>query len=254
MLVVGDFMTDRYFVGTSTRVSPEAPVPIVKVERTFDLPGGSGNVAANLRSLGMKIFEVTGDEVQDRYIVKNRLMVGDHQLARWDQDYQYTPVRFNLDDLNNRRAIVIADYLKGSIDQTVIEELASLNLPTFVDTKGNPSPYLLHFRDVTIFPNLKEYSSFKDTYNEFRSCVLKKSEAGLSLLRYGVEIASLPARARWVRSVNGAGDTVVAAFTHARLSGMTEFGALLRASLAAASVVEQPYTSTPDPDFIHVAA
>ena len=55
VLLIGDFMVDSYIFGNSTRQSPEAPVPVIKKEKTHFLPGGAGNVAMNLRSLGANV-------------------------------------------------------------------------------------------------------------------------------------------------------------------------------------------------------
>ena len=68
VLVVGDVMLDRYWYGSTTRISPEAPVPVVKVTRTEDRPGGAANVALNIAALGapVQLIGVTGaDEAAD---------------------------------------------------------------------------------------------------------------------------------------------------------------------------------------------
>jgi D-beta-D-heptose 7-phosphate kinase/D-beta-D-heptose 1-phosphate adenosyltransferase len=244
VLVVGDYLVDRYWVGECSRVSPEAPIPVVRITKTFDLPGGAGNVGRNLKSLGCDVWTLPGNH--DHHPIKNRLMVGDVQLARWDeQDFceATPPFRYVEDIYSGVSAVVVADYLKGSITPDLLEIISEWNLPTFVDTKGDPSPYLVNFRDVTVFPNLKEYTAHRDIYNQFKTCVLKKGPDGIDLLKYGVLAGSVPSKARFVRSVNGAGDTVVAAFLAAKLKGLRS--PLEYAAWAAGSVVEQPYTATP---------
>ena len=64
VLVVGDFMIDHYIIGTSNRMSPEAPVPVVTPEKEYSIPGGAGNVAMNLRSMGANVtcMGVVGDD------------------------------------------------------------------------------------------------------------------------------------------------------------------------------------------------
>src|SRR4051812_896720 len=111
ILVIGDLMIDHYIIGDATRLSPEAPVPIVNVKNEFTTPGGAANVAQNLLSLGAKISlaGVTGDDADaDRLTksltdeginvngifkdatrpttVKTRVMAGSHQLVRVDRE------------------------------------------------------------------------------------------------------------------------------------------------------------------------
>ena len=70
VLVVGDVMLDRYWFGEVNRISPEAPVPIVKVERTEERPGGAANVARNIASLGAQamLLSVVGDDEAGRQL------------------------------------------------------------------------------------------------------------------------------------------------------------------------------------------
>ena len=64
VLVIGDIMLDRYMLGSTSRISPEAPVPVVKVNNQHDKPGGAGNVALNVRSLGaqVRLLAVVGND------------------------------------------------------------------------------------------------------------------------------------------------------------------------------------------------
>ena len=70
ILVVGDLMLDRYWSGSVTRISPEAPVPIVSVDSITECIGGAGNVAANIRSLGAqcRLLSIVGDDVSGRVL------------------------------------------------------------------------------------------------------------------------------------------------------------------------------------------
>jgi bifunctional ADP-heptose synthase (sugar kinase/adenylyltransferase) len=242
VLVVGDFMWDHYLIGICERVSPEAPIPIVKIIRSFTLPGGAGNVDRNLKSLGVDSRVLSGYGPDGTQIIKNRLMVGDHNVARWDEDYEYSTVR--IDEPVEADALVISDYLKGSIDPTTILQLAQLNLPTYVDTKRDPR-WFRNFRDVTIFPNLKEYTQYREGYDSFERCVLKKSAEGMVMLEYGKEIRHIPSMARYVRSVNGAGDSVIAGYVTATLQGREP---MHYAAWCAAMAVEQSYTAVPKVD------
>jgi bifunctional ADP-heptose synthase (sugar kinase/adenylyltransferase) len=240
VLVVGDDILDKYWIGEVNRVSPECPIPIVKINKIFSCPGGAGNVDRNLRTLGVETDFLTPTE---RMIVKNRLMVEDYNLARWDQDVTYSPIRLDAVMGVQYSAVVVADYLKGSVDKITIQQVQGLCLPMYVDTKGDPEQYL-NIGNVTIFPNKKEYNQYKETYNRFEKCVLKEGKDGLSYLKYGVSIAHEPARARFVKSVSGAGDTVVAAYVVAKMKNYRS--PLSYAAWAAGNVVEQSYTAVPN--------
>ena len=144
VLVVGDVMLDRYWYGSTTRISPEAPVPVVKVTRTEDRPGGAANVALNIAALGapVQLIGVTGaDEAADALteqlhsvgvqthfqrivsqptIVKLRAMSRQQQLLRMDFEE-----RFNTDTdallaevnsvLDSVKVVILSDYGKGTL-------------------------------------------------------------------------------------------------------------------------------------------
>ena len=239
ILVLGDVFVDSYHLGKVRGLSAEAPIPIVDVVTVDHFPGGAGNVAKNLKSLGVRNRFISGTNIPR----KNRLMVGDLQLARWDERDWCNPIRTEEIGPDNE-AIVVADYGKGSITPNVISFLKTLGLPLFVDTKRDPAPWLAPGVDVTLFPNLSEYTRFKASYDWFPKVVLKQSEQGIAWMEYGKPIISRPSYARKVVSVNGAGDTVLAAFLAASLDGQPIPDCLEFASLAAAVVVEKPFTAT----------
>ena len=130
--VVGDFMKDIYHIGEAVGLSAEVPIPVVKVRKTLCFPGGAGNVARNLGELGVETLWFGGGGEP----VKHRLMVGDHQIARWDENDVCTPV-MGLERLREVDAIVVADYGKGSIDKYTIEAIRKTQgIPVFVDQGG----------------------------------------------------------------------------------------------------------------------
>lgn len=246
--VIGDFMLDRYWVGESERLSAEVPIPVVKIKDSFFQPGGAGNVAMNLQNLfgyGMTTFNYGG-----MLPTKNRLMVGDHQLARWDEHDSCKPWvgAIYTDGLD---AIVVADYGKGAITAEIIEKIKRFGGPIFVDTKRNPSCW--SGVATAVFPNWKEYLQFTLPYLNFKGMiVLKKGEEGLKLFRYAEKALASPAQARFIRSVNGAGDSVIAAFVYKYLvdSNETKSAVFYQccldfANAAAAIAVEHPYTYAP---------
>lgn len=242
--VLGDVMEDRYYLGDTTRLSPEVPVPIVNITDVLVSPGGAANVVENLESLGA---EVLGKGVWFlKRPIKSRLMVGDYQLARWDMGDKTEPIsttdiaalgRQSLD------AVIISDYGKGSITYEVIEAIADLKLPTYIDSKRSPRDFDVIANPV-FFPNLKEYREHLRDYDCQPQVIVKRSEEGIQQLHYGRIIADLPSWATKVVSVCGAGDTVIAAYVYAVY---TDQHPLEFANAAASVVVGKPYTATATP-------
>ena len=173
VLVVGDLMLDCYYWGEVSRISPEAPVPIVKVnEKTYTL-GGSGNVAANLAGLGCRVSLVGlvgEDQAADKLhrlladqgvndhgiriatratITKTRIMAGKQQVVRLDEE-DGRPideaiagrVKAAVDEqLKEARAVVLSDYGKGMFHdeafvQAIINACKAASIPVFIDPKG----------------------------------------------------------------------------------------------------------------------
>lgn len=240
--VIGDPFIDVYHVGRVRGLSAEAPIPIVDKESILILPGGAANVLNNLKSLGADAFLL--DKYPHQNVpVKNRLMSTDGtQLARWDEEDWCRPYdKGDLVGLLEADAIVVADYGKGSVSEEVIQILRSVSVPVFVDTKKDPAPWL-GSETATLFPNLKEFHQYEEHYKWLPRVILKRGAEGLAFLEFGSVVLQRPALARHVRSVNGAGDTVLAAFTLAALSGCTLIQCLNFANAAAADVVEQPFS------------
>jgi len=244
---MGDAFVDRYHISTSCSLSAEAPIPVCKVGMVKEFHGGALNVKMNLLSLGAEAYYLYPPLPTQHFPIKNRLMFGDSQLARWDEEdwcppYQKVDLLTLLDGYD---ALVVSDYGKGSITKEVIQILrdVSQNIPVFVDTKCDPSPWL--GSEAILFPNLKEYKQFEQGYGWFPKLVLKKGEEGVSLLEYGTAVLSRPSLVDYVVSVNGAGDTLLAAFVIATLSGSSLNYCLEWSQAAAAVAVENPYTYSP---------
>ena len=172
ILVVGDVMLDRYFEGVVERVSPEAPVPVVRVLRTFDRPGGAANTAVNIAALGGRpmLVGVTGRDAAAETVralveatgvageslvsvdtvpttVKTRLLDGHQQVARFDEERPFddADARVSLCTLiearlPRARLTVISDYAKGVCDtavcRTVIDGGRRPGTQVIVDPKG----------------------------------------------------------------------------------------------------------------------
>lgn len=242
ILVIGEAMEDRYIIGHVHRLSAEAPIPVVDVDKKIIFPGGAGNVAANVQSLGGEAVPIYQPDY--RMPIKHRLMVSDHQLARWDEfdsaspltDHQLDMAELYMKDVDG---VILSDYGKGMFTGPTIKRLATLagNLPTFIDTKQDPF-WFLPFANAWHFPNLKEYRQFCMAYEDLENVVLKRGSEGLQFGDHKV-----PAKARKIRSVNGAGDTVIAAFAlYYLLNGQVDV-ALEAAAKAAGLACEQPYTT-----------
>lgn len=169
VLVVGDAMLDRYWFGAVERISPEAPVPVVRVEREEERLGGAANVALNVRSLGVQaaLMSVIGDDREGarmlgllaragvrarvttdprlRTIVKLRVIGRAQQLVRVDFDQAPPPT--SLGDLmegfeqevKGCEAVLFSDYGKGGLSQLprMIELARAAGKPVLVDPKGN---------------------------------------------------------------------------------------------------------------------
>ena len=169
LLVVGDVMLDRYWFGDVNRISPEAPVPVVRVRRTDERLGGAANVARNAASLGAKtrLLSVVGNDDAGRRIgqlagaanveaslfvdadidttVKLRILGGQQQLLR--VDFEATPSHEVLGvklgeferALSSTQAVVLSDYGKGGLSHVarMITAARSAARPVFVDPKGD---------------------------------------------------------------------------------------------------------------------
>ncbi len=189
VLVVGDAMLDTYHFGEAGRLSPEAPVPVVRVLRTLESPGGAANVATNLIHLGVAaaLVAVRGDDDEGRRLAallvtlgveahlavcdrpttrKLRAVVGHHQVARLDFESPAAvapPVEDELIDEIARRsalssAIVVSDYGKGVCTERIcaaaIAAARARGVPVIVDPKGRS--WRMYSGATVVTPNLTE--------------------------------------------------------------------------------------------------
>jgi rfaE bifunctional protein kinase chain/domain len=198
ILVIGDLMIDHYIIGDATRLSPEAPVPIVNVKNEFTTPGGAANVAQNLLSLGAKISlaGITGDDADaDRLTkiltdeginvdgifkdatrpttVKTRVMAGSHQLVRVDRevtnpladDLQMQFVERIKGAIAKADIIILSDYNKGlfspNLTQQLIKDANAQGKRVVIDPKG--LNYEKYKGALIIKPNRKELAEAAKT-------------------------------------------------------------------------------------------
>lgn len=187
VLVVGDLMLDRYWHGGTSRISPEAPVPVVHIGQSEDRPGGAGNVALNLASLGARVtvLGLTGDDeaadvLEDRLkaagvecrfmrtadcptITKLRVLSRHQQLIRLDfeegfEHADYAALQASYESLlADADAVILSDYDKGALRHVsaLIQMARSSAKPVLVDPKG--SDFSIYRGASLITPNLKEF-------------------------------------------------------------------------------------------------
>lgn len=203
ILVVGDLMLDRYLWGRVTRISPEAPVPIVDVQQEENRLGGAANVAMNLQRLGCNatLCGTIGQDTEAQYFMqvmaqvglgtsglvqlaerrtttKIRIIGNHQQIARVDKeesDLLPEAVRGrvwqHIEKLLNSQhfhALIFEDYDKGLLDAEIIEKTTKLcaqkNIPVMVDPKRRN---FFFYKDCTVFkPNVKELNDALGTHFE----------------------------------------------------------------------------------------
>src|SRR2546430_8024255 len=216
LLVVGDVMLDRYWFGEVERISPEAPVPVVKIARNEERPGGAGNVARNAAALGTQVtlISVVGDDEAGRTLerllagdrvrtslhrdtslpttVKLRVIARQQQLLRIDfetlpsheilatklADYERTLPEFDV--------IVLSDYGKGGLAHIarMIAQARSRGTPVLVDPKGED---WLRYRGATVLtPNRAEFRQVAGDWSSEAELATKaqtlRAELGLEAL------------------------------------------------------------------------
>jgi D-beta-D-heptose 7-phosphate kinase/D-beta-D-heptose 1-phosphate adenosyltransferase len=298
VLVVGDVMIDRYLWGNVTRISPEAPVPVVEVERETSRLGGAANVARNLHGLGAapeligvvgqdeagarlaEVLERTGIAnaglVQDpgrRTTEKTRIVARNQQVVRVDQEDRAEVadrvaealLERVLAGLSRARAVILSDYGKGVITRALLErilpEARDRGIPVSVDPKD--THFFSYVGVSVITPNQHEAAEVlgyklrtEDAVSRagaellarlHAECVLiTRGEKGMSLFERDGRRTDFPVTAQAVYDVTGAGDTVVSAYTVARVGGAAPWEAALFAGHAAGLVVAEVGTAVPD--------
>jgi len=296
VLVVGDVMVDHYVSGGVSRVSDEAPVPILRVEAERWTPGGAANVAANISALGGhvaligvigpdaagdtldRLMATLGSPVRANFILepdrpttlKTRYMGGQHQLVRVDREQNQVIARdteAQVIELLGKliptvKTLVLSDYAKGVVTDRVaraaIERARAAGVVVLVDPKR--TDWSIYAGADYITPNRRELTAATgmpcSTDAEAAagaaaaismtgsSILLTRSEKGMALYRPGLATVHLPAKAREVFDVSGAGDTVVAAAALAMASGLDPEAAVAIANIAAGIVVGKRGTAT----------
>lgn len=288
ILVLGDLMVDHYLWGAVDRISPEAPVPVVLVNKESSNLGGAGNVVNNLLAFGCRVAvggmvgcDEGGDYIHEEFlkrkvntdallrkrgyqtIKKSRLMAEHNHVVRFDresveriseteEDWFISAIMQNLDTL---AAIILSDYGKGLLTErlcrTVIKAASEKSIPVIIDPKG--TDYSKYRGATLVTPNRKEASMASNIEIHDDSSLLQAGRflresleldaVVITLSRDGMayfnehEFEKIPAIAKDVFDVTGAGDTVIASLVYSLLNGGLLRDCCVFANRAAAIVV-----------------
>lgn len=289
VLVVGDAMLDRYWYGAVDRISPEAPVPVVRVTRTEERVGGAANVASNIVALGAQasLLTVVGDDEASHQLeklvaksgitpyfgrdamlkttVKLRVIGRQQQLIRLD--FENTPENEALASQSStfetlcpaHDAVLFSDYGKGGLTHIsiMIDYAKAAGKVVLIDPKG--SDYTRYKNASVITPNRAELEQVIGPWTteaelqtkahklrtslNLQALLLTRSEAGMTLFDQQGQL-HVPAVAREVFDVTGAGDTVIATLAALAAAGMSLRDAVPIANRAGGIVVGKFGTAT----------
>jgi len=290
-LILGDLMLDRYWWGRVDRISPEAPVPVVRKQRSTIAPGGAANVAANIAALGgeplllgMIGADSTGQEFRTALLerglnvdllmvdndrattVKTRIIAHNQHVVRVDEE-NTQPISSSLlqqvvDRVNSLLpscdVVILSDYAKGflipELLREVIRNASQKNCRTVVDPKGGD--YSRYDGAYVLTPNRMEAliaAGFPPTQKDsspaaaarllealrIEAVLVTEGDEGMTLYDRSRNPRHVPALARTVYDVTGAGDTVIATLSLSLAAGASLWTAAQLANVAAGLAVEQ---------------
>jgi rfaE bifunctional protein kinase chain/domain len=303
LLVIGDLMLDEFVWGRVSRISPEAPVPVVEVLRESFFPGGAANVARNVRECGAKVYlmglvgkdasaerlrsileaggiqmETLAEESGFQTIVKTRIIARQQQVVRVDHERAHTVTAATLERclrqiteiLTGLDGIIFEDYGKGFIVQSFVSEVARLARASGKVITADPNPRNpIEWKGLTaVKPNRSEaFAAANVAWQEPDTepgrdhnlleagkrllqrwepdqLLITLGEQGMMLFSDGDEPHHIPPRAREIYDLSGAGDTAIALFTLALVSGATPIEAAEISNHASGVVVAKLGTAT----------
>ena len=291
VLIVGDLILDRYIQGASSRISREAPVPVVVTNSIEERAGGAANTALNAAALGAHTTLIgfigqdtegkslskllTDNGIQAELIesdnsattVKSRILSKNQQLLRLDSEggsYSEAEIRQLYDRyeacLATADVVVLSDYAIGAMQEArnLIVAARKADKPIFVDPRKRN--FLCYEGATALTPNYAEFKAIVgpcDTLAaveklglelkeilSLQALLVTRGEDGMSLLEDAEHVYHLPAQAREVYDVTGAGDTVIAVLATAYASGLSLHEATRLANRAAGLVVAKSGTAT----------
>jgi rfaE bifunctional protein kinase chain/domain len=307
ILVVGDLMLDEFVWGSVSRISPEAPVPVVEERDRTHTAGGAANTAANVRSLGGRaaVAGVVGADAEGERVrellaglgadvtgvradstrpttTKTRVIAHSQQMVRLDRE-RPGPIPADVEDdllaavsavLPTVRGCVVSDYGKGVVTpgftSRLIAAARTAGVPVVIDPKGTD---FAKYRGATLVkPNQLEAgqvlnrkltteeevdragADLLDLLGPDTAVLVTRGPHGMSLFERGREVVHVPAQARAVYDVTGAGDTVAGTLALTLAAGGDLTAACRLASLAAAVVVGKVGTATCSGEELRAAA
>jgi D-beta-D-heptose 7-phosphate kinase/D-beta-D-heptose 1-phosphate adenosyltransferase len=294
VLVIGDLMVDQFIWGKVSRISPEAPVPVVEVVSESLMLGGCANVLNNIHSMGGRasVAGVIGSDAMGDWLVrelaekgvdadgviiekgrpttvKTRIVAGHQQVVRFDREKRMAVAKESVSGVlgylrrvkKDLGAVVLSDYGKGMVSRDLLkgirEEIAGSGILLFVDPKSND--FTLYEGSDVITPNHHEairalgleesadiVSAGMELLRKFQigSVLITRGEEGMTLFERNGEPVHIPAMAKEVFDVTGAGDTVIGVLALAAASGASLREAAVLANHAAGIVVGKVGTAT----------
>ena len=307
VLVIGDVMLDHFVWGRVQRISPEAPVPVVDFMRESFMPGGAGNVARNLTALDLpaELFGFVGRDEAGGQLkrllaaqkvdckgllasgrrhtsVKVRIVAHQQQVVRLDRETReglipadarklLAAIKSCLKDV---AAVIVGDYGKGVVTQTVLNEIKQLCRERGIWLSLDPKPVnQLNLAGVSLItPNRKEAFELANMSDEAAQddpltdrkllaaadrllkelhpalLLITLGEQGMLLCQRGHNPFHIPTVAQEVFDVSGAGDTVIASFTLAIAAGASPLEAAIISNHTAGIVVGKVGTATTSPE------
>lgn len=225
ILLIGDSCIDEYQYGIVDRISPEAPVPILKFQKKFSKPGMASNVEQNLKALGCDVHLITREPSLKVRLIDERT---NQHIARIDHDVKSLPVTFGqVELLPSYDAIVISDYNKGVVTYELLESLIStFKGPVFIDTKKND---LQRLSGSFVKINMLEYSRCLSVCEDL---VITAGSKGAFYRG-----KNFPCDIVDVSDVCGAGDTFLSALAYQYLISSDIVSAIIFANKASAVTV-----------------
>ncbi|MDE2580649.1 MAG: D-glycero-beta-D-manno-heptose-7-phosphate kinase [Rhodospirillales bacterium] len=296
VLVIGDLILDRYVTGQAGRLSPEAPIPVLRPDATRAVAGGAANVAANIAELGGRavLVGLTGQDVGSTDLrrllaaipsvrpmlvedpdrpttTKTRFMAGSHQLLRLDEERAQPPAApvaaalcaaFDA-ALPEVDVVVLSDYAKGVLAGPVLDHVLAAAAAAGRRVVADPkrADFAAYHGATILTPNeaelrLADGDPLADTgaveaaaaralaATGGEAVLVTRSEKGVAMVRRDARPLHLPARAREVADVSGAGDTLVAALAVALAAGADLPAAARLANITAGLSVAKRGTAT----------
>jgi len=245
VIVIGETCKDRFVYVDTKRLSPEAPVPVLTPIETTENKGMSGNVVENLRSLGIRLDEITHWH-QNQQITKIRYVdkKSNHMFIRVDEgesDIEELVLdNSKINELQKADAVIVSDYDKGFISDGVIKKISQIAKFSIIDTKRRLGSFLISDFDFVKL-NEYEYSNLNIDQNLTNKILITLGNKGAK--HNGILYPSPDPKE--TIDVSGAGDTFTSAFTVKYLETKDIRQSIIFANEMSAIVVSKRGVATP---------